>query len=484
MPAWIAISEKEGADPEELPTERDGSLLLTSLTNLYPNVTTLKYRGPSMVWRIVRCIDGILTPPEDDGSWGSHVYVCIKKKETPKEDEIQRKRKAEYELDGKAGYDDGQYDADDDSSNWSKSILCSFKSGQASLTENDFRDYFSTFSPIRSINMKPATANQTGTAFIAFSDPTVPMSLYGKDIEINGVPIDVKEPETDDKERRKVVIIFRNEDITKEELREHFEHYGRVTDVYIPQPFKYVGFVTFARERVSRALHGEIHKYKGTELRLQEPRIAKEKREKQQSLEGHWGMGGNMGGMGAGSGNYMGMDNSYWGGGGSMGMRGAGNMDKYGGGYERSEKRQKRANQGGFGNQGRMGGDSNRGHGVEQSANQSWKDMIENFGGMASSGGQRESPTKSWNPDTYGYSTSKAGLMEAPIGSGGLGGPMLAGMMPAGVHADQKPPCPFKLKNPDDKCANFEVCREFYEHGTSYCKYMKRQMDASKRTRF
>ena len=191
--------------------------------------------------------------------------------------------------------------------------------------------------------MKPASANQSGTAFIAFSDPTIPMSLYGKDIEINGVAIDVKEPETDDKEMRKVVIIFRNEDLTKEELREHFEHYGRVTDVYIPQPFKYVGFVTFAKERVSRTLHGEIHKYKGTELRLQEPRAAKEKREKQEYMEGgHWGMGGNMWGMGAGNSNYVGMDNSYWGGSGSMGMRGSGMMDKFGGGYQKPEKRQKR----------------------------------------------------------------------------------------------------------------------------------------------
>ena len=85
MPAWVAIAEREGGDAEELPTEKDGSLLLASLTNHYPSVTTLKYKGLSGIWRIVRCVDGILTPPDDDGSWGSHVYICIKKKETPKE---------------------------------------------------------------------------------------------------------------------------------------------------------------------------------------------------------------------------------------------------------------------------------------------------------------------------------------------------------------------------------------------------------------
>ena len=123
----------------------------------------------------------------------------------------------------------------------------------------------------------------------------------------------------------------------------------------------------------------------------------------------------------------------------------------------------------------RMGG----GFGREPTANQSWKDMIESYGGTATGGGQG-SATQSWNPDSYGYGASKMGMMEGPSGPGGLGGPMVAGQMPAGVHGDQKPPCPFKLRNPDDKCQNFEVCREYYEHGTSYCKYMKRQMDATK----
>ena len=364
MPAWVAIAEREGGDADELPTEKDGSLLLASLTNHYPSVTTLKYKGLSGIWRIVRCVDGILTPPDDDGSWGSHVYICIKKKETPKENEMQLKRKADYGIEGNALYDDGEYDADDDSKNWSKSILCSYETGQGTLTENDFRDYFSRYSLIQSMSMKPGRGNNFGTAFIAFNDPLIPMSLYGKDIEINGVPIDVKEPETNDKERRKLVMIFRKEDLTKDELREHFKHYGRVTDVYIPKPFKYFGLVTFAKERVSRSLYGEIHKYKGTELRLQEPRAAKKKREREQYREG-----GCWEGMGMGDCDYMGMV-------GGFGSRGAGMMDQFGGGYMRPEKKQKRMVQGGFG-QGRMGQDNNWGHwgpipaGGEPSANQS-----------------------------------------------------------------------------------------------------------------
>ena len=126
-----------------------------------------------------------------------------------------------------------------------------------------------------------------------------------------------------------------------------------------------------------------------------------------------------------------------------------------------------------------VGGGFGGGRGsIGPSATQGWKDMIESYGGAAPTAGG--SATKSWNPDSYGYGGSKMPMMDGASGSGGLGGPMVAGQMPPGVHGEQKPPCPFKLKNPDDKCPNFEVCREYYEHGTSYCKYMKRQMDATK----
>ena len=159
-------------------------------------------------------------------------------------------------------------------------------------------------------------------------------------------------------------------------------------------------------------------------------------------------------------------------------------MSNLEGGYERHEKRQKSVDRGGFGSRGRRMEDDNSstggGFGRDQTTNQSWKDMIESYGGSGTSVGGQGSATQSWNPDTYGYGASKTGIMEAPSGPGGLGGPMVAGQMPPGVHGDQKPPCPFKLRNPDEKCPNFDVCREYYEHGTSYCKYMKRQMDASK----
>ena len=81
MAVWIAIAESEEGDAEEVQSEDDGTLLLASLENLYRNVTTLKYKGPAGLYRVVRCIGGVLSPPEDSGGWGSHTYICVTRPE-------------------------------------------------------------------------------------------------------------------------------------------------------------------------------------------------------------------------------------------------------------------------------------------------------------------------------------------------------------------------------------------------------------------
>ena len=427
MAVWVAIAEKEGGDAEEIQTEEDGTLLLASLANLYSNVTTLKYRGPSGLYRVVRCVAGILSPPEDGGGWGSHVYICVTRQEPLTEEGHRRKRGR----DGEEEEEEEEYDPDDDENNWSKSILVHYEADEP-LSEESFRACFSQYGEVKCCQMKSPKGDQPGSAFIRFEDQTIPMSLYGRDIAIDGIPVEVKEPETDDKERRKLVIIFRNEKITKQELRGHFEDYGRVTDVYIPRPFKFFGFVTFARFRDCKKLYGAIQKYKGTELRLQEPRAAKEKRQRHHMgpRHGHhphhhhhhhpphppgggW-WGGTMDyGVGRGGGG---------GGGYTMGMAGygMGYSEGFGGGYPRPGKR-------------------SRGDG--ESSSGPWRDVMDHW-----SGGQ------SGQPPAPGTSAGEKRLqMEA--GS--------YGAARGGEEAE---------KHPAQPCLNYEVCSNYYDHGQNYCK--------------
>ncbi|XP_062600499.1 TAR DNA-binding protein 43-like, partial [Saccostrea cucullata] len=73
---YLQVSESEGYEPVEIPSEDDGTLLLSTLSAQFPGACGLKYRNPqSGNFRGVRLNEGLLYPPE--GSWGDVVYVVV-----------------------------------------------------------------------------------------------------------------------------------------------------------------------------------------------------------------------------------------------------------------------------------------------------------------------------------------------------------------------------------------------------------------------
>ena len=85
MSEWVAVVSDEGEEPIEIPTESDGTMLLSTLSAQFPKVTGLKFRNPeNNLLRGVRCHDNTLFPPfppatEGEGSsgtWGGHTYIC------------------------------------------------------------------------------------------------------------------------------------------------------------------------------------------------------------------------------------------------------------------------------------------------------------------------------------------------------------------------------------------------------------------------
>ena len=80
MSEWVAVVQEEGDEPIEIPTESDGTILLTSLTAQFPGATGLKFRNPETGnLRGVRCSENQLFPPQEDG-WGSHTFICTRPK--------------------------------------------------------------------------------------------------------------------------------------------------------------------------------------------------------------------------------------------------------------------------------------------------------------------------------------------------------------------------------------------------------------------
>ena len=62
-------------DSIEIPSEDDGSLLLTTLAAQFPGACGLKYKSESGTYRGIRFADGVMYPPDDQ--WGNYHYVVV-----------------------------------------------------------------------------------------------------------------------------------------------------------------------------------------------------------------------------------------------------------------------------------------------------------------------------------------------------------------------------------------------------------------------
>ena len=76
MSQYIHVAENEGDEPMEVPSEDDGTLLLTTLSAQFPGACGLKYRNHDTgTLRGIRLSDGRLYPPDTD--WGRHLYIAV-----------------------------------------------------------------------------------------------------------------------------------------------------------------------------------------------------------------------------------------------------------------------------------------------------------------------------------------------------------------------------------------------------------------------
>ena len=62
-----------------------------------------------------------------------------------------------------------------------------------------------------------------------------------------------------DRSERKVYVAYRTKELSEEDLRNHFEKFGDVEEVFIPTPWRHFCFVTFMEKRVAQSLLGKEH---------------------------------------------------------------------------------------------------------------------------------------------------------------------------------------------------------------------------------
>lgn len=270
MSSYLQVAEEELEEPIELPTEEDGTLLLSTLSAQFPGTCGLKFRNPeSQAWRGVRLVDGRLHPPES--GWCSHIYYCV----VPKEN----KRKSDDLL--------------ENSTAKTKRMETKLKCSDLIVlglpwktTEQQLREYFETFGDVLMAQVKkdPKSGQSKGFGFVRFGSYEVQTRVLTQRHLIDSRWCDVKVPNSKEGLAQQVpckVFVGRcTEDISADDLRDYFSKFGEVTDVFIPKPFRAFAFVTFLDPEIAQSLCGEDHIVKGISVHVSNaaPKTANESR--------------------------------------------------------------------------------------------------------------------------------------------------------------------------------------------------------------
>ncbi|CAG9854320.1 unnamed protein product [Phyllotreta striolata] len=256
---FLQVSEEEGESPIELPTEEDGTLLLSTVVAQFPGALGLKYKADpdSKVYRGVRLSEGVLHPPPD-GGWNSKLFICS----FPKEN----KRKND--------------DAGDSPAAKSKRLESKLRCtdlivlGLAWKTnEKELMKYFTQFGDLLVAQIKKDNdGNSKGFGFIRFAQYESQMRVLAQRHMIDGRWCDVKVPRSKEgviKQLPRRLFVGRcTEDMTEEDLRDYFGRFGEVTDIFMPKPFRAFCFVTFLDPEVAQSLCGEDHIIKGISVHV------------------------------------------------------------------------------------------------------------------------------------------------------------------------------------------------------------------------
>lgn len=290
----VQESEDENSESIEIELEDDNSLLLTSLTSLFPDATGLKFRHPETnTLRGVKLVDGKFAEPL--GGWSSvKNYICVFNRGT--------KRKIDDDDDGgKKARTDSEKSALDGGSDLVVLGL------PWSTTEETMKSYFEQYGEVVMVQVKtdPKSGKSRGFGFVRFAKSSIQNKLLSMRHFIDGrwcdvrVPLSKAEAEATKAAQlsRKIFVGRLPDNITTDDLSEHFSEYGTLTDVFIPKPFRNFAFVTFGTSDMAQSIFKHKHVIKGTPIQISEaiPR---------DSAPSNYGAGGYGGGPQASAGGY------------------------------------------------------------------------------------------------------------------------------------------------------------------------------------
>ncbi|XP_033755649.1 TAR DNA-binding protein 43-like isoform X1 [Pecten maximus] len=283
MSDYISVSENETDEAVEIPSEEDGTLLLSTLAAQFPGACGLKFRNPATGnFRGVRLIDGKLHPP--DSAWGNDTYIVVFPRPNSSQSEIQE---TENQIHHIQSLGDNKRKGDDMENPVIKTKRMETRNVCSDLivlglpwkaTEEDVKAYFTdNIGEVVLAQVKrDAKGNSKGFGFIRFSGYKDQLKclqqrhmIMGRWCDVNIPNSNVSASETAQRALNSKIFVARcSEKITVDDLRTYFSKFGEVTDVFIPRPFRSFAFVTFQDALVAQSLCGEDHIICGCSVHL------------------------------------------------------------------------------------------------------------------------------------------------------------------------------------------------------------------------
>lgn len=264
----VLESEDEKSESIEIELEDDNSLLLTSLTSLFPDATGLKFRHPETnTLRGVKLVDGKFAEPL--GGWSTvKNYICVfnrgaKRKQDDDEDGNKKSVKVDFEKPiGENGSD---------------LVVLGLP---WTTTEETMKSYFEQYGEVAMVQIKtdPKSGKSRGFGFVRFAKSSIQNKLLSMRHFIDGrwcdvrVPLSKAEAEASKAAQlsRKIFVGRLPDNITTDDLKNHFSEFGTLTDVFIPKPFRNFAFVTFGTSDMAQSIFKHKHVIKGAPIQISE----------------------------------------------------------------------------------------------------------------------------------------------------------------------------------------------------------------------
>jgi len=239
----------------ELPREKNGTVLLSTIQAQFPDAIGLKYRSSSGAWRGIRAEDNILEAPY--GGWGDITYVVTqidpsKKKSsnhedppTPSKTQPRKQKKNRYL---------------EDLIVFGLPLTCG---------SEELKDYFEESCgdlDYYEVKQDRNTKKSRGFGFIRFKSEDSAHEALEREhyIEDRKLTIKMSEKKTNP---IKLFVGALPKTVTQDEVKEYFEAWGDMSDVFVPNARGFA-FITYEAEEDGRACLKEQHSFNGTHLRV------------------------------------------------------------------------------------------------------------------------------------------------------------------------------------------------------------------------